>query len=132
MKIQTLALAAALFLPTLSSAQIKPNEAVFTQTRAGQAVNATGSVMIEDLGRGLEVFTVSISAALANRDNLRIEVFTKEGAIDVGTLRMLLGRGTREIWSSIEPSKIFPLANVYRVIIWRGKVALLVADFTRP
>lgn len=129
MKIRPLALAAALLLPTLATAQ--PIEVALEPTRAGALVGASGSVLLEALPKGLEVFTLSVSAKVENRENLRIEVFTKGGSVDVGTLRMLLGRGTREIWNSIEPSKIFPLEIAYRVVVWRGKTALLVADFPR-
>ncbi len=129
MKIHTLALAAALLLPTLATAQ--PIEVALEPTRAGMLVGASGSVLLEALPKGLEVFTLSVSAKVENRENLRIEVLTKGGSVDVGTLRMLLGRGTREIWNSIEPSKIFPLEIAYRVVVWRGKTALLVADIPR-
>ena len=129
MKIHTLALAAALLLPTLATAQ--PIEVALEPTRAGMLVGASGSVLLEALPKGLEVFTLSVSAKVENRENLRIEVLTKGGSVDVGTLRMLLGRGTREIWNSIEPSKIFPLEIAYRVVVWRGKTAVLAADLPR-
>ncbi|HXU29417.1 MAG TPA: hypothetical protein VN851_02470 [Thermoanaerobaculia bacterium] len=123
-------LTALLLAPTIAQAQKVVN---LEPTKYGVTLNAFGEVSIERIQRAgmktIEVFTLATHSDIPNREALAVEVETKSGIVQIGELRMLLTMGTMEKWSSVEPSPVFPIDQIFSVTVRYGKEAVLVGYF---
>lgn len=127
-----LILTALLALPTAALAQVDYSRVIeLTPTKEGLALGAHGKACIEITQKGVEVFTIAASADVPNRSYLALEVTTWKGTYSIGGLRMTLGMGTLDLWSTIDPAAIFPVAEVTGVVLYEGKTAILEGTFEK-
>ena len=66
---------------------------------------------------GVEMLDVRVFGDMVDDSVLTVQVVTKNGTFDVGTIRMFLGSGSLILYSTFMPSSAFPLANVRTVIV---------------
>jgi hypothetical protein len=66
---------------------------------------------------GVEMLGVRVFGDMPDDSLLIVQVVTKEGTFDVGTIKMFLGSGSLILYSTFMPSPAFPLANVQAVIV---------------
>lgn len=123
-------LTALILIPTIAQAQKVIN---LEPTKYGETLKANGEASIERIQRtgmkAMEVFTLAVHSDIANREALAIEVETKSGVSQIGEVRMLLSLGTMEKWSSVEPSPVFPIDQIFSITVRYGKEAVLVGYF---
>jgi hypothetical protein len=66
---------------------------------------------------GVEMIGVRVFGDMPDDSLLIVQVVTKDGTFDVGTITMFLGSGSLILYSTFMPSPAFPLANVQAVIV---------------
>ena len=129
-RIVWLVLLAMFAIPVAALAQADFSQTIeLIPTKLGSTLGAVGKASIEMTPKGLEIFTVSAMAEVGNRTVLTVQISNQEGSFDIGTLRMLLGMGTFEQWSTVDPSPVFPLGEIGQVTVFHGKEVILEGSF---
>ena len=129
-RIVWLVLLAILAIPVAAMAQADFSQTiVMTPTKYGANLNAAGKVSLEVTAKGIEIFTACATADVANRTILTVQVSRKQETFEIGAVRMLLGMGTFEQWSTVDPSPVFPLGEIGQVTVFHGKEVILEGSF---
>jgi len=129
-RIVWLVLLAILAIPVAAMAQADFSQTIeLTPTKYGSSLGAAGKAGIEMTPKGLEIFTISAMAEVDNRTVLTVQISRRDGYFEIGGLRMLLGMGTFEQWSSVNPSPVFPVTTLKAVVVYQGKEAILEGSF---
>jgi len=129
-RIVWLMLLAMLAIPVAALAQADFSQTlVLTPTKYGETLNAMGKVSLEVTPKGMEIFTACATADVANRTVVTIQISRKQETFEIGAVRMLLGMGTFEQWSTVDPSPVFPLGDIQQVTVFHGKEAILEGSF---
>lgn len=81
---------------------------------------------------GIEMFGLRVFADLPDGTNLVVEVTNDKGVLEIGTIRMFLGSGALELYSSMLPSAAFPLSTVHAVTVRDTRDKLLTYTWERP
>ena len=129
-RIVWLMLLAMLAIPVAALAQADFSQVIaLTPTKYGESIGALGKASIEVNPKGIEIFTICAVADVANRTVFTVQVSRKQETFEVGAVRMLLGMGTFEQWSTVDPSPVFPLGEIRHVTVYQGKNAVLEGTF---
>lgn len=74
---------------------------------------------------GIEMVGVRVFGDMPDDTLLIVQVVTKDGTFDVGTIKMFLGSGSLVLYSTFMPSPAFPLADVRAVMVRDAENTLL-------
>jgi len=129
-RIVWLVLLAMFAIPIAALAQADYSKVVeLSPTKYGMTLGAAGKVSIEVTSKGIEIFTISAMAETANRTVLTVQIYRRGVNFEIGDVRMLLGMGTLEQWSTVNPSPVFPVTELQGVIVYQGKEVILEGSF---
>jgi hypothetical protein len=99
-----------------------------TPTEAGDALNAQGVVQY-GIKNGVEYFGVRVFADLPDGAVVDIRVRDQKGQeFAVAKLEMFLGSGSMQVWSSKDPSDVFPVTDLSGVSVYEGGMMILDAS----
>ena len=129
-RIVWLVLLAMFAIPVAALAQADFSQTLeLTPTKYGETLGAAGKVSLEITAKGIEIFTVSAMAKVPSRTMLTVQVSNQADSFEIGAVRMLLGLGAFEQWSTLDASPVFPVAALERITVYRGKEAILEGTF---
>jgi hypothetical protein len=97
----------------------------------GLEVKAFGYCSVER-ANGVEMFGLRVFADLPDGANLIVEVGTRKGVFEVGTIQMFLGSGALILYSSKLPSPAFPVEDVITVSVHDTTDKLLTYTWATP
>lgn len=79
---------------------------------------------------GVEMLGIRVFGDMPDDTILIVQVATKAGTFDVGTINMFLGSGSLVLYSSLLPSSAFPLSEVQSITVRDARNPLLTYDWS--